>query len=244
MYVRLSQHRIKPAREQDFIAAMIAYARAMLSGGYRCQRFDIVRDIDEAHCYVVCEVFPDKPSRDRAHRSLARLRHQLSAGQWSRWHTSRPRRLHGSNVSPRDAGMKTPVAALAELPDKPRRDRRYMHFGIWHIRPVFAAQYARAMSANARASAGTEPTCHRFDVIRDRAIDNRFYLYQIYQDQRAHDVHHVGMPDLAKLFAHPSWHSRADQKSGPVMGLVSETGYSRTIRGVVVWSHDPFVKLH
>jgi hypothetical protein len=52
------------------------------------------------------------------------------------------------------------------------------------------------------------------------------------------------MPHLAKLFAHPAWHSWADQKSGPVMGLVSETGYSRTIRGVVVWSHDPFVKLH
>lgn len=240
MYLRISQHRIRPAREHDFIAATIEYARAMLTGGHRCQRFDIVRDIDEAHCYYLCEVFPDRASRDRAHRSLARLR----GGQWSRWHRSRPRRLHGHNVSPNDAGMKTPIAELARLPTGPRRDKRYLHFGIWHIRPAYAVQYARAMSANARASAGTEPTCHRFDVIRDLAIDNRFYLYQIYQDQRAHDVYHVAQPHLAKLFAHPAWNIWADQKHGPVMGLVSETGYSRTVRGVVVWSHDPFVKLY
>jgi quinol monooxygenase YgiN len=196
MYLRISQHRIKPACEQDVIAAMIAYARAMLSGGHRCHRFDIVRDIDAAHCFVLCEMFPDKASRDRAHRSLARLRHKLSGGQWSEWHRSRPRRLHGCNVSPNDAGMKTPVPPLAELPDKPRRDRRYLHFGIWHIRPEYAEQYSRAMSANARASAGTEPTCHRFDVIRDLGLDNRFYLYQIYHDQRAHDVFHVSQPHL------------------------------------------------
>jgi quinol monooxygenase YgiN len=242
MYLRISQHRIRPACEQDFIAAMIEYARAMLSRGHRCQRVDIVRDIDAAHCYVLCEVFPDQPSRDRAYRSLARLRHQLSGGHWSRWHVSRPRRLHGFNVSPNDAGMKTPIAPLAELPAKPRRDKRYLHFGIWHIRPKYADAYARAMSANARASAGTEPTCHRFDVIRDLAIDHRFYLYQIYQDQRAHDVVHVAQPHLAKLFANPAWNIWSDQMHGPVMGLVSETGYSRTIRGVVVWSHDPFVK--
>jgi hypothetical protein len=46
MYLRINQHHIKAAREQDFIAAMIDYARAMLSGGFRCHRFDIVRDID------------------------------------------------------------------------------------------------------------------------------------------------------------------------------------------------------
>lgn len=242
MYLRINQHHIRPACEQDFIAAMIDYARAMLSGGHGCQRFDIVRDIDLPGHYYLCEVFPDKASRDRAHSALSRLRSRLCHGRWSRWHVRRPRRLHCCNVSPNDAGMKTPIASFDKLPTAPRRDKRYMHFGIWHIRPEYAAQYARAMSANARASADTEPTCHRFDVIRDLAIDNRFYLYQIYQDQRAHDVFHVAQPHLKKLFAHPAWNTWADQKSGPDIGLVSETGYSRTIRGVVLWSHDPLVK--
>lgn len=245
MYLRISQHHIRPAREQAFIDAMIEYARAMLSGSHRCHRFDIVRDIDLPGRYYLCEVFPDKAARDRAHAALSGLRGKLCKGQWSAWHASRPRHLHGRNVSPGDAGMKTPIASLASfdnLPAAPRRDRRYMHFGIWHIRPEYAAQYARAMSANARASAGTEPTCYRFDVIRDLAIGHRFYLYQIYHDQRAHDVHHVAQPHLAKLFAHPAWNIWADRRRGPVMGLVSETGYSRTVRGIVVWSHDPFVK--
>lgn len=242
MYLRISQHRIRPAREQEFIGAMIDYARAMLCGGFRCHRFDIVRDIDLPGHYYLCEVFPDQTSRDRAHAALSRLRGKLCRGQWSAWHARRARRLHGSNVSPGDAGMKTPVASFDKLPAAPRRDRRYMHFGIWHIRSGYAAQYARAMSANARASAGTEPTCYRFDVIRDLAIDNRFYLYQIYHDRRAHDVFHVAQPHLAKLFAHPAWNIWADQKCGPVMGLVSGTGYSRTVRGIVVWSHDPFIK--
>lgn len=57
------------------------------------------------------------------------------------------------------------------------------------IKPEHVADFAPAMLANARASLETEPGCRRFDVCRDPANPTVTFLYEIYDDKAAFDVH-------------------------------------------------------
>ena len=59
----------------------------------------------------------------------------------------------------------------------------------FRIKPPFVEAFERAIVDNARASRRTEPGCRQFDVCRDPADPQRFYLYEIYDDEAAFDAH-------------------------------------------------------
>lgn len=57
---------------------------------------------------------------------------------------------------------------------------------------IHAAQvdaFAEAIAANARASRETEPGCRQFDVCRDPADPQLFFLYELYDDEAAVQAH-------------------------------------------------------
>ncbi len=57
------------------------------------------------------------------------------------------------------------------------------------IKPAFKDKFLAAMLDDARGSVGNEPGCVRFDIIQDDKKPNRIYLYEVYKDRAAFDVH-------------------------------------------------------
>ena len=72
------------------------------------------------------------------------------------------------------------------------------------VRPQDREEFLAAITANAEASVRDEPGCHRFDVTAVEGDENRFVLYELYDDARAFEAH-----KRAPHFA--AWRSVADR---------------------------------
>ena len=59
----------------------------------------------------------------------------------------------------------------------------------FRIRLPHVAAFEAAIIANARASRGTEPGCRQFDVCRDPADPQVFFLFELYDDEAAVQAH-------------------------------------------------------
>jgi len=57
------------------------------------------------------------------------------------------------------------------------------------IKPQFKDRFMAEMLDDARGSVRDEPGCLRFDVIQDEKEPGRIYLYEVYADRAAFDVH-------------------------------------------------------
>ncbi len=72
------------------------------------------------------------------------------------------------------------------------------------VRPEDRDEFLGAITANAAASVRDEPGCHRFDVTAVDGDENRFVLYELYDDAEAFEAH-----KRAPHFA--AWRSVADR---------------------------------
>ena len=59
----------------------------------------------------------------------------------------------------------------------------------FHIHGPQVEAFAAAIAANARASLQDEPGCRQFDVCRDPADPQVFFLYELYDDAAAIAAH-------------------------------------------------------
>ena len=59
----------------------------------------------------------------------------------------------------------------------------------FRIRLPHVAAFEAAIIDNARASRETEPGCRQFDVCRDPADPQVFFLYELYDDEAAVQAH-------------------------------------------------------
>lgn len=59
----------------------------------------------------------------------------------------------------------------------------------FRIKPAKVETFALAIEENARASRDTEPGCRQFDVCRDPADAQVFFLYELYDDEAAIQAH-------------------------------------------------------
>lgn len=59
----------------------------------------------------------------------------------------------------------------------------------FRIVPNQMQAFMPAMLANATTSLDMEPGCHRFDVLTDTNRPNEVFLYELYTDATAFDVH-------------------------------------------------------
>lgn len=57
------------------------------------------------------------------------------------------------------------------------------------VDPAHLAAFLPLMHTNAQASLADEPGCHRFDVCTDPARPGDVFLYELYTDAEAFDVH-------------------------------------------------------
>ena len=69
-----------------------------------------------------------------------------------------------------------------------------------NIKPGCAEEFAQASLADAHGSTRDEPGCVRFDIHKDPANPNRFYLYEVYQDEGAFEAH-LQTPHFKKWFS-------------------------------------------
>ena len=58
-----------------------------------------------------------------------------------------------------------------------------------NIKPGHVEQFTEASLGDARGSVRDEPGCFRFDILKDPENQNRFYLYEVYRDREAFEVH-------------------------------------------------------
>jgi len=59
----------------------------------------------------------------------------------------------------------------------------------FRIKPAFIEAFDRAIVENARASRDSEPGCRQFDVCRNPAEPELFFLYELYDDEAAIQAH-------------------------------------------------------
>ena len=57
------------------------------------------------------------------------------------------------------------------------------------VRPEDRDEFLAAITTNAQASVRDEPGCHRFDVSAVEGDENRFVLYELYDDAEAFEAH-------------------------------------------------------
>jgi (4S)-4-hydroxy-5-phosphonooxypentane-2,3-dione isomerase len=57
------------------------------------------------------------------------------------------------------------------------------------VRPDARDEFLAAITTNAEASVRDEPGCHRFDVSAVEGDENRFVLYELYDDAEAFEAH-------------------------------------------------------
>ncbi len=57
------------------------------------------------------------------------------------------------------------------------------------VRPESREEFLAGMTANAEASVRDEPGCLRFDVCSVEGDENRFLLYELYEDAEAFAAH-------------------------------------------------------
>jgi autoinducer 2-degrading protein len=66
------------------------------------------------------------------------------------------------------------------------------------VQPEHVERFLRYLDADRKGTI-EEAGCLRFDVLRDRTTPNVFYLYEIYRDQAAYDLHRQ-QPYLQAMF--------------------------------------------
>ena len=66
-----------------------------------------------------------------------------------------------------------------------------------HVKPSALEEFLKVIKHDAVHSAGDEPGCMRFDVLRDNDDPLKFYFYEVYKDEAARSAHRQ-MPHFAE----------------------------------------------
>ena len=66
------------------------------------------------------------------------------------------------------------------------------------IKPDFREQFKEASLGDSQGSVRDEPGCFRFDILEDKTDPNKFYLYEVYEDEDAHMTAHRNAPHYKK----------------------------------------------
>jgi (4S)-4-hydroxy-5-phosphonooxypentane-2,3-dione isomerase len=73
------------------------------------------------------------------------------------------------------------------------------------VKPAFVEAFAVAIALNAKTSRESEPGCLQFDVCRDSANPQLFFLYELYNDEAAVQAHLNSAHFLQMNTATASW---------------------------------------
>lgn len=66
-----------------------------------------------------------------------------------------------------------------------------------NVKPEMREKFLAAAQEDSICSVRDEPGCLRFDVLQDNSDPNRFYFYEVYQDEKAVEAHRT-MPHYAR----------------------------------------------
>jgi len=69
-----------------------------------------------------------------------------------------------------------------------------------NIKPGMVEKFTKASLADANGSVQNESGCFRFDIHKDSKNPNRFYLYEVYRDAKAFEIH-LQSPHFKKWFS-------------------------------------------
>ena len=65
------------------------------------------------------------------------------------------------------------------------------------IKPGYRDRFLESMLDDARGSVEVEPGCLHFSVTRDEADQDKIYLFEVYRDEKAFEVHKT-MPHFTR----------------------------------------------
>lgn len=210
VYIRIDQYRVDRAKRRKFVGAELRWAREQLAKK-GCIRFDVFEDMDDARAVLTCQAYESRAAYRRLYVKGADPSLTLFATNWY----------------PSDREMAVGVGSMkGKTSGKPK----YLHFGIWQIKPEHREAFLAGMKGDARDSVRLEPGCYRFDMLEDTRRRNCFYLYQIYENARWHDVDHCAMKHVTGLLGRPEWPTWPIRNPEFPMGTKTETGLSYLVR--------------
>lgn len=83
---------------------------------------------------------------------------------------------------------------------------------VYQVKPEHREALLEAVLTDAQTSLRVEPGCIRVDVHQDNQDPNRLYLYEVWEDEEAHEAHRQ-TPHFARLrqTVRPEWHAAPTQ---------------------------------
>ena len=76
------------------------------------------------------------------------------------------------------------------------------------VKPEMREKFLAAALDDCTCSRRDEPGCLRFDVLQDNTDPNKFFFYEVYEDEKAVEAHRAA-PHYA------TWRAAADTLDGP-----------------------------
>lgn len=111
----------------------------------------------------------------------------------------------------------------------------YSIFVTVRIKPGFADRFIEASFGDGQGSVRDEPGCFRFDILRDNADPDLFYLYEVYENEAALETHRT-MPHYKKWRATvQEWFDGATQKVIATSLFPSDDGWRKQKPHLVDW---------
>ena len=65
----------------------------------------------------------------------------------------------------------------------------YSIFVTINVKQEHLEPFTEASFGDAQGSVRDEPGCFRFDILQDKSLPTRFYLYEVYRDEEAFQAH-------------------------------------------------------
>ena len=95
------------------------------------------------------------------------------------------------------------IGASVQAGEKSAAKKKGEHMGLSalvvkiHMKAEFREQFLKEMWADAIGSEKNEPDCLMFNIVKDKADPNILYLFEVYKDDKAVEVHKK-MPHFVK----------------------------------------------
>jgi (4S)-4-hydroxy-5-phosphonooxypentane-2,3-dione isomerase len=96
-------------------------------------------------------------------------------------------------------------------------------FALWvsvKVKPEMREKFLEVIEDDSICSVRDEPGCVRFDVLQDQNDPDRYYFYEVYEDQAAFEAH-TRTPHLAR------WRAAADVLAEPTVATRTTTVFPR-----------------
>lgn len=184
MYIKNTDHYVQAEHRQEYIKAMVDYARNGKKAG--AKRFDVLQTLEDPNCIINLQIWKDFDSYDVYHKAagpgLAKAVRQFLL-------TEKIRASEAKNLEPTDAEWDT--AYEGSQPRWGKFGPVYTHNTWIYLQPDKVQEATRLLIDEVRLAKKMERGILRFDIYQNLQNPALLHTYEVYADQDAHHFHYA-----------------------------------------------------